>query len=95
VIVATRDHAPPFVPRVAVEKLQERKANRILNDYYFGGYLIFQGIPVFIDARAELYGPAFLTRYLRAISLDDVADFVNCSMNTTLTQRCCFPRLGL
>jgi hypothetical protein len=76
VIVATMDQAPPFVPRFAVEKLRELKANHILNDYYFGGYLIFQGIPTFIDARAELYGPVFLTRYLRAISLDDVADFV-------------------
>jgi hypothetical protein len=76
VIVATIDHTPPLVPRVAVERLKELKANRILNDYYFGGYLIFQGIPTFIDARAEFYGPAFLTRYLRAVSLDDAADFV-------------------
>jgi hypothetical protein len=58
-----------------VEKLKELKANRIFNDYYFGGYLIFQGIPTFIDGRAELYGSAFLTRYLR-VSQDDVADFV-------------------
>jgi hypothetical protein len=76
VIVAKMDHTPPFVPRVAVEKLRELKANRVLNDYYFGGYLIFEGIPTFVDARAEFYGPAFLTRYLRAISLDDVPDFV-------------------
>ena len=76
VIVATRDHTPPYIPRVAVEKLKELKANRVLNDYYFGGYLIFQGIPTFIDSRAELYGPAFLTRYLRAISLEDLPDFV-------------------
>jgi hypothetical protein len=70
------DHTPPFVPRFAVEKLKELKANRVLNEYYFSGYLMFQGIPTFIDGRAELYGPAFLTRYVRAISLDDVADFV-------------------
>jgi hypothetical protein len=76
VIVATMNQAPPLVPRVAVEKLKELKANRILNDYYFGGYLIFQGIPTFIDARAELYGPVFLTRFFRAISLDNLADFV-------------------
>jgi hypothetical protein len=76
VIVATMDHTPPRVPRVAVEKLKELKANRVLNDYYFGGYLIFRGIPTFIDSRAELYGPAFLTRYARAIQLEDLADFV-------------------
>jgi hypothetical protein len=76
VIVATMDHTPPRVPRVAVEKLKELKANRVLNDYYYGGYLIFQGIPTFVDSRAELYGPAFLTRYMRAIWLEDLADFV-------------------
>lgn len=76
VIIATMDHMPPRVPRVAVEKLKQIKANRILNGYPFGGYLILQGIPTFIDSRAELYGAAFITRYMRAISLEDMADFV-------------------
>ncbi|MCA6122764.1 hypothetical protein J6500_12780 [Bradyrhizobium sp. WSM 1704] len=76
VIVAAKDNAPPRVPRAAVEKLRELKAERTFNDYYFGGYLIAQGIPTFIDSRAELYGPEFLNRYLRAVSLDDLADFV-------------------
>jgi len=76
VIVSMTDHTPPRAPRVAVEKLKELKANRVLNDYYFGGYLIFQGIPTFIDSRAELFGSAFLTRYVRAIWLEDLADFV-------------------
>lgn len=75
-IVATVDHTPPLVPRVAVEKLKELRANRALNDYYFGGYLISEGIPTFIDSRAELYGPILLNRYVRAVSLDDLADFV-------------------
>jgi hypothetical protein len=38
--------------------------------------LIFEGIPTFIDSRAELYGSAFLSRYMRAISLEDATDFV-------------------
>lgn len=38
----------------------------VFNSYGFGGYLIFRGVPVFIDGRAELYGNAFLTRYLKA-----------------------------
>ncbi|MDP2354538.1 MAG: hypothetical protein Q8M31_00540 [Beijerinckiaceae bacterium] len=76
VVVAARDHTPPLVPRGAVEKLRELKANRVLNDYYFGGYLIFQGVPTFIDSRAELYGPAFLSRYMRTIYLEDVPDFI-------------------
>jgi hypothetical protein len=76
VIAAAKDHTPPLVPRLAVEKLKELKATRVLNEYYFGGYLIFQGMPTFIDSRAELYGPAFLSRYLRTIYLDDPADLI-------------------
>jgi hypothetical protein len=75
-IVAATDPAPPVVPRLAVEKLKELKASRVLNEYYFCGYLIFEGIPTFIDSRAELYGSAFLSRYMRAISLEDATDFV-------------------
>lgn len=75
-VMATVQYTLPRVPRDAVERLKELKASRILNDYYFCGYLIFEGIPTFIDSRAELYGSAFLTRYYLAVSLHDVPDFV-------------------
>ena len=42
----------------------------VLNDYGFGGYLIFEGIPPFIDGRAELYGDEFIKRYVQAMLLD-------------------------
>jgi hypothetical protein len=38
----------------------------VLNSEPFGGYLIFSGVPTFIDGRIELYGDAFLDRYLSA-----------------------------
>ena len=38
-------------------------ATPVLNDYSFGGYLIGQHVPVFIDGRADLYGDAFLQAY--------------------------------
>ncbi|WP_245324064.1 hypothetical protein [Bradyrhizobium stylosanthis] len=76
VIVVTKDRTFPLVPVVAVEKLKELKAERVLNDYYFGGYLIFQRMPPFIDSRAELYGPEFLSRYMRVVSLEDLPDFI-------------------
>lgn len=37
----------------------------VFNNYAFGGYLIFHGVPTFIDGRAELYGNAFLSRYFK------------------------------
>ena len=49
---------------------------RILNENYFGGYLIYKGIPTFVDSRAEFYGATFLTRFQRAVTLEDVGDFV-------------------
>ena len=32
---------------------------RLFNEYNYGSYLIFRGIPVFIDSRADLYAPEF------------------------------------
>ena len=35
--------------------------SRFYNDYNFGSYMLFRGIPVFIDSRADLYAPEFNT----------------------------------
>jgi hypothetical protein len=35
----------------------------VLNDYAFGGFLIWNGIKPFIDSRADLYGDVFLENY--------------------------------
>ncbi len=32
---------------------------RIYNEYNYGSYLLFRGIPVFVDSRADLYAPEF------------------------------------
>jgi len=32
---------------------------RLYNEYNYGSYLLYQGIPVFIDSRADLYSPEF------------------------------------
>ena len=32
---------------------------RLYNDYNYGSYLLYRGIPVFIDSRADLYSPEF------------------------------------
>lgn len=42
-------------PVKAVDWLEENNAERIFNRYNWGGYLIYRGIPVFIDGRADLY----------------------------------------
>ena len=41
----------------------ELRRKPVLNDYAFGGYLIFKHVRPFIDARAELYGDPMLSLY--------------------------------
>ena len=42
----------------------------VLNDYSFGGYLIWNGVKPYIDSRADLYGDIFLENYSTIISPD-------------------------
>ncbi len=46
------------------------RAEPVLNDYAFGGYLIFEGVRPYIDARAELYGPEALAAYAALVRPD-------------------------
>lgn len=48
---------------------------RFYNEYNYGSYMLFRGIPVFIDSRADLYSPEFSGN-----SDEDVfSDFINTS----------------
>jgi hypothetical protein len=51
------------VPRVLRE-------TPVLNDYGFGGYLIWNGVRPFIDSRADLYGDSFLQNYAAVTAPD-------------------------
>lgn len=68
--------APSITPEAAIAEARLAKAGPVLNDYGFGGYLIFAGIPTFIDGRGELFGGPFIDRYNRALALIDLADFL-------------------
>ena len=50
--VTAMAHVPRFV-----------RETPVLNDYGFGGYLIWNGVKPFIDSRADLYGDIFLQNY--------------------------------
>ena len=56
-------------PVAAVAKLKTLNLTRVLNDYGFGGYLIFAGVPTFIDGRTELYGEKFFVDHNAASGL--------------------------
>ena len=47
---------------------------RFYNEYNYGSYMLFRGIPVFIDSRADLYAPEFNGK-----NEDIFSDFINTS----------------
>lgn len=65
-----------MAPRAAIAAADLRDAGPVLNDYQFGGYLIFAGIPIFVDSRGELYGGKFILRVYRDLNLVDLPDFL-------------------
>lgn len=48
---------------------------RFYNEYNYGSYMLFRGIPVFIDSRADLYAPEFSGKEEE----DIFSDFINTS----------------
>lgn len=51
----------------------------VLNEYGFGGQLIFEGVQPFIDGRADLYGDDFMEMYLSIVhAKGDMLDEVLC-----------------
>jgi hypothetical protein len=56
-------------PVAAVTELKKLNVTRVFNDYDFGGYLIYAGVPTFIDGRTELYGEKFVADQNAASSL--------------------------
>ncbi len=52
-------------PVAAVDWIEAQgwQGKRMFNNYNWGGYLVWRGLPVFIDGRADVYGDAFLFLY--------------------------------
>jgi hypothetical protein len=65
---------------------QPLRTKPVLNDYGFGGLMIFSGIKPFIDGRADLYGEKGMERYLSIIHANgDVLDDVLCRYHIAWT----------
>lgn len=65
------------MPRAALAAARAAGVSgNVLNGYGFGGWLITQGVPTFVDGRTELFGGPFVARFMRAIDLADADDFV-------------------
>jgi hypothetical protein len=77
-VTALRAPSPParISPVAAVARLKSLGAKRVFNDYGFGGYLIYAGVPTFIDGRTELYGGDFMLRQDDAVNLRDLPELL-------------------
>ena len=65
-------------PVAAVAAIKARNVGPVLNDYDFGGYLIYAGVRPFIDGRTDqLYGEGFMVSHDRAVTLQSVGDFLH------------------
>ena len=72
-----QDIAPPALttPQAAIDFAHKNNVTgQVFNDYDFGGFLIFSGIPTFVDGRALPFGDEFLHRYFDAADLVDIGD---------------------
>ena len=52
---------------------------KIYNEYNYGSYLLYRGIPVFIDSRADLYTPEFNKNDEQDEGRDIFSDYINIS----------------
>ena len=63
--------SPYLMPSAALQAVRDRHvAGNVLNTDSFGGYLIWEGIPTFIDGRADMFGDAFIEREHKALVLN-------------------------
>ena len=52
---------------------------KLYNEYNYGSYLLYRGIPVFIDSRADLYAPEFNKKEGEEKGRDIFSDYINTS----------------
>ena len=62
-----------IAPKAAIDFVRQNGiSGNVFNSYDFGGYLIFSGIPTFIDGRVTPYTDDFLRKYSEAVNLVDI-----------------------
>lgn len=65
------EQAAEKYPVGAVSALGAEGTEKLYNFYGWGGYLIWKGVPVSIDGRADLYRGGLFDSYIRAVRGDD------------------------
>lgn len=64
-----------YTPKIAVDVLVDTPlSGNGINLYEYGGYLIYRGLPVFVDGRADLYHDQHLRKYFAATASKDASE---------------------
>jgi hypothetical protein len=66
---------PPrsIAPKAAIDFVKQNGiAGNVFNSYDFGGYLIFSGVPTFIDGRGIAATDDFFWKYIQTVNLVDI-----------------------
>jgi len=62
-----------IAPKAAIDFVRQNGiSGNVFNTYGFGGYLIFSGIPTFIDGRVTPYTDDFLQKHAEVVNLVDI-----------------------
>lgn len=78
VYISTKSY-PVDAAQWILDNLDVKKI-RLFNEYNYGSYLLFKGIPVFIDSRCDLYAPEYNTETGDKKDGDDIfSDFMDAS----------------
>ena len=78
--LSVTDARPPaaITPHAALDHVRASGiCGNVFNSYSFGGFLIFSGIPTFIDGRAQPFGDGFMRRYFNAIDGANIRELLS------------------
>jgi len=66
------EHDYPIKAATWIKENLDYKNIRLFNEYNYGSYLLYQGIPVMIDSRCDLYTPQYNTKTGKAEDGQDI-----------------------
>ncbi len=71
--------------------LVDNPGGTVFNHYNYGGWLVLQRIPVFVDGRPDMYGDAFMDEYVRITGAKAAKDWQR-SLKTVGADRVLLPK---
>ncbi len=78
-------------PLTATQWLLDNPGGTVFNHYNYGGWLVLQQLPVFVDGRPDMYGDEFMDEYVRVTGKQAAASW-QLSLRTLGANRALMPK---